>query len=175
MLTFLFTPSIIGYVIYMFIVIYATPVIIISVCYATMLHKLYTQVVPGGALSGEAQERQGRQRRKITYMVLTVVIVFTVCWFPFHLVNLWQRVGQSYPVSKAGKNLKIFARVLAYSNSCLNPFVYAFMGENFRKYLRKAFPCCYSNKVGPDLSSSAGRSVIQERTAGGTIRENIPP
>ncbi|XP_072028786.1 G-protein coupled receptor 54-like [Amphiura filiformis] len=168
-----------GVVVYTFIVIYVIPLTIICVCYSSMLIKLWVQVVPDAVTNAQAQERQTRQKRKITYMILVVVIVFTVCWMPFHVINLWIRVGGNYPRTKAATSMVTFARCLAYANSCLNPFIYAFMGENFRKYFRKAFPCCYSNKVGPDVSSGEGRSVVQERTAGAnggrTVTENVPP
>ncbi len=183
-LTFLFIST--GVIVYTFIVIYVIPLTIICVCYASMLIKLWVQVVPGDAsANAQQQERQSRQKRKITYMVLVVVIVFMLCWLPFHVVNLWIRVGQTYPRTKLASAMVTSARCLAYANSCLNPFVYAFMGENFRKYFRKACPFCYSNKVVPDATSAVdGRSMALDRTgragAGGhgggrTVTENLSP
>ena len=165
-------------VIYSFIVIYVIPLLIICICYARMLRKLWMQVVPESATSSQAQERQIRQKRKITYMVLVVVVVFMMCWLPFHIVALWVRIGGNYPRTNVASAFSVFVRLLAYTNSCLNPFVYAFMGENFRKYFKKAFPCCFStNKDGPEMSSGEhgeGRAVVRERTAGRPLHLNVP-
>ncbi|XP_039476766.1 KISS1 receptor b [Oreochromis aureus] len=38
------------------------------------------------------------------------------------------------------QQLKIWGNCMSYSNSSVNPFVYAFMGNNFRKAFKHAFP-----------------------------------
>ena len=47
---------------------------------------------------------------------------------------------------------KIAAHSISYANSCLNPCVYSFIGDGFRKALRKAFPALAARatvSVGP--------------------------
>ena len=36
--------------------------------------------------------------------------------------------------------IKIISHFLSYANSCVNPFVYAFLSDGFRKAMRKTFP-----------------------------------
>ena len=39
--------------------------------------------------------------------------------------------------------LKIWGHCMSYSNSSVNPLVYAFMGNNFRKAFKHAFPATF--------------------------------
>ena len=39
--------------------------------------------------------------------------------------------------------LKIWGHCMSYSNSSVNPLVYAFMGNNFRKAFKHAFPAVF--------------------------------
>lgn len=39
--------------------------------------------------------------------------------------------------------LKIWGHCMSYSNSSVNPLVYAFMGNNFRKAFKHAFPAIF--------------------------------
>ena len=133
-----------GYAVYAAVLMYLIPLLIISVCYSIMLLKVWTRVAPGDAgRSNNDQNHQVQQKRKVTRMVLAVVIVFAVCWFPIHTLNLWMRLSEYFPYSYPTYIFKVFAHTLSYANSCVNPFVYAFMGENFKKYLKKAFPICF--------------------------------
>lgn len=61
--------------------------------------------------------------------------------------------------------LKCLFHTLSYANSCVNPFVYAFLSDGFRKSFRKTFPyLAHKYKIcgGPseDYASQAG---MQER------------
>ncbi|KAF6198956.1 hypothetical protein GE061_006979 [Apolygus lucorum] len=46
-----------------------------------------------------------------------------------------------YPMSTPSVMLQIMSQVLAYLNSCVNPILYAFLSENFRKAFRKVIYC----------------------------------
>lgn len=42
-----------------------------------------------------------------------------------------------YEITNASVMVQIVSHVLAYMNSCVNPILYAFLSENFRKAFRK--------------------------------------
>ncbi|XP_033127533.1 G-protein coupled receptor 54-like [Anneissia japonica] len=140
-----------GYTIYSAFALYIIPVVVISVCYSVMLRVLWRQRIPLDEQHHSIKSKTLYQKRKITRMVLAVVILFVVCWLPQHVLVLWIRLDSGFPYGIATYTLKTTAHIMAYLNSCVNPFVYAFMGENFRNYFRKAFPiCCKQSDVVPD-------------------------
>lgn len=72
--------------------------------------------------------------------VLVVVVVFCLSWLPHHVVHLWVEFG-TFPLNQASFVLRVAAHCLAYSNSSVNPVIYAFLSENFRKAYKQVFKC----------------------------------
>lgn len=72
--------------------------------------------------------------------VLVVVVVFCLSWLPHHIVHLWVEFG-SFPLNQASFMFRVIAHCLAYSNSSVNPIIYAFLSENFRKAYKQVFKC----------------------------------
>ncbi|XP_041478034.1 G-protein coupled receptor 54-like [Lytechinus variegatus] len=135
-----------GYAIYTFLLVYAIPLSIISVCYTIVLTRLWKQIQPCEETRSSAQTRFLNQKRRITRMVLAVIIAFAVCWLPLHVINLWQRLDEDFPQNELTLAMQTTAYCMAYANSCVNPFVYAFVGGRFRERVRKAFPALSSRK-----------------------------
>lgn len=74
-----------------------------------------------------------QRRRKILLLIATVSIAFAVLWLPVHIFNIWRHLFQ-FSYSDLMYIMKLIAHTLSYSNSCVNPFVYVFMGTKFRAY-----------------------------------------
>ncbi|KAI4889299.1 hypothetical protein NFI96_011095 [Prochilodus magdalenae] len=72
--------------------------------------------------------------------VLLVVAAFLLCWMPHHIIAMWVEFG-SFPLNDASFAFRIASHCLAYGNSCVNPILYAFLSENFRKACRQVFTC----------------------------------
>lgn len=72
--------------------------------------------------------------------VLVVVVVFCLSWLPHHVVHLWVEFG-SFPLNQASFVFRMVAHCLAYSNSSVNPIIYAFLSENFRNSYKQVFWC----------------------------------
>lgn len=77
--------------------------------------------------------------------VLVVVVVFCLSWLPHHVVHLWVEFG-SFPLNQASFVFRMLAHCLAYSNSSVNPIIYAFLSENFRNSYRQVFWCRVPSK-----------------------------
>ncbi|EPQ04865.1 Galanin receptor type 1 [Myotis brandtii] len=77
---------------------------------------------------------------KTAQTVLVVVVVFGISWLPHHVIHLWVEFGV-FPLTPASFLFRIAAHCLAYSNSSMNPIIYAFLSENFRKAYKQVFKC----------------------------------
>ncbi|XP_017148681.1 neuropeptide CCHamide-1 receptor isoform X2 [Drosophila miranda] len=70
-----------------FLVYYAIPLVIIAVFYVLIaLHLMYTASVPGEM---QGAVRQVRARRKVAVTVLAFVVIFGICFLPYHVFFLW--------------------------------------------------------------------------------------
>lgn len=80
------------------------------------------------------------KRGKAIKLIFTVVCVFVVCWVPYNILVFLQtlellQVLNSCNTSKAINTAMGFAEIIALSHCCINPVIYAFIGEKFRKTL----------------------------------------
>ncbi|XP_067216592.1 allatostatin-A receptor-like isoform X3 [Linepithema humile] len=85
-----------------------------------------------------AESRRGRKR--VTRLVFVVVGVFAACWCPLQVILVIKSLD-IYPLTTATIMVQIASHILAYMNSCVNPFLYAFLSDNFRKAFWKLIYC----------------------------------
>ncbi|XP_077299242.1 allatostatin-A receptor-like [Arctopsyche grandis] len=144
---------------------YAVPLLLICVLYVRLLARLWRNA-PGQRLSAES--RKGK--RRVTRMVLVVVAAFAVCWLPIHVILVLKSLGK-YEITQATVAAQIAAHVLAYTSSCVNPLLYAFLSEHFRRAFRRA--CC--GPPPPALNSRGAPSKVTRFTgnANGTCTDVV--
>ncbi|XP_045191177.2 cholecystokinin receptor type A-like [Mercenaria mercenaria] len=91
--------------------------------------------------------------RNLTYMMLTVSVLFILCFFPYFVIKIIMRL-----VLKSGEEFELavgtqFALRLVYFNSVFNPVIYCFFNPQFRRYIKytllKCFQCA-QNKMSSD-------------------------
>ncbi|KAJ8252535.1 hypothetical protein COCON_G00218470 [Conger conger] len=85
-------------------------------------------------------KKSERSKRKTAQTVLLVVTAFLICWMPHHIIAMWVEFGR-FPLNDASFAFRIVSHCLAYGNSCVNPILYAFLSENFRKACQQVFTC----------------------------------
>ncbi|KPP66150.1 delta-type opioid receptor-like [Scleropages formosus] len=113
-----------------FIFAFVVPVLVITICYGLMILRLKSVRLLSGS------KEKDKNLRRITRMVLVVVAAFIVCWTPIHIfiiVKTLVEVDQKNPFVIASWHLCI---ALGYTNSSLNPVLYAFLDENFKRCFR---------------------------------------
>nr|XP_032822082.1 G-protein coupled receptor 54-like isoform X2 [Petromyzon marinus] len=139
-----------AFVLYSFVLVYMLPLVTISVCYSIMIKKIGRPAVePQDDNVQMLTERNEATRAKVTRMVVVVVLVFMLCWGPIQLFILFQSFYPHFAISYTTYKLKTWANCMSYANSSINPFVYCFMGDSFRKTFKKAFPCLFKARVAP--------------------------
>ncbi|KAJ3607791.1 hypothetical protein NHX12_024842 [Muraenolepis orangiensis] len=76
-----------------------------------------------------------RKKKRAVKMMVIVVLLFTVCWAPFHTVHMLYEYNDLEKKYEGVTLNTLFAVVQAvgFFNSFNNPIVYAFMNENFKK------------------------------------------
>ncbi|KAI4801111.1 hypothetical protein KUCAC02_000037 [Chaenocephalus aceratus] len=114
---------------------YLIPVLVLGLTYARTIRYLWTSVDPVKDMS-----ESRRAKRKVTKMIIVVAALFCLCWLPHHVVILCMWFG-SFPLNHTTYVLRILSHLVAYTNSCLNPIVYALISKHFRKGFRKVFSC----------------------------------
>ena len=92
-------------------------------------------------------------RKRVTKMVLTVSVIYGLCWMPnltIYALNYFS------PSHKYGDVTYITSIVLVTCNSTVNPFIYVFVNQKFRSKI-KSLLCCgksCNNRVEPSSGSS---------------------
>ncbi|VDN11634.1 unnamed protein product [Dibothriocephalus latus] len=111
-----------------FVVGYAFPLVVICSLYSMLLCKLLCG--PASKMSKSAEASRGK--RKATKVVIVVVLVFAFCWLPIQVVFMLQNFSGDTD-SFAFRMAHVVGNVLAYANSSVNPILYAFCSESFRR------------------------------------------
>ncbi|XP_008290969.1 C-C chemokine receptor type 4 isoform X2 [Stegastes partitus] len=83
--------------------------------------------------------RNSKKNRAVK-LIFTIVCLFVVCWVPYNVTVFLQTLEQlqilnNCNVSTAISSALNFAEIIALSHCCVNPVVYALIGEKFRKSL----------------------------------------
>ena len=119
---------------YSMLLVFAIPVSLISLFYTLVLLRLRKV-----GLKRKSRELK-KSHRKVTKLVLAVIIVYIICWLPYWVFQIALTFRPDGFQRFAITLFRVFT-LMSYSNSMLNPLLYAFLSENFRKSFVKAFHC----------------------------------
>lgn len=97
---------------------FLVPVFIITGCYLTIVGKL--------------QRNRLAKNKKPFKIIVTIIVTFFLCWCPFHTLYLLELYHTVIPGAVFSLGLPL-ATAIAIANSCMNPILYVFMGQDFKK------------------------------------------
>ena len=70
-------------------------------------------------------------------MLVVVVVLFTVCWLPYHTSTLYMNFAESQRYPTWLKELHMFNMWMMFASSCCNPVVYAVLNRNYRREFKR--------------------------------------
>ncbi|XP_017550080.2 gastrin-releasing peptide receptor [Pygocentrus nattereri] len=126
-----------------FLIFYVIPLFIISVYYFFIARSLIRSATNMPVEGNIAIRRQIESRKRLAKTVLVFVGLFAVCWLPNHVIYLYR--SYHYNVVDASMShfvASVTARILAFTNSCVNPFALYLLSKSFQKQFNKQLCCC---------------------------------
>ncbi|MCI4393978.1 hypothetical protein PGIGA_G00163390 [Pangasianodon gigas] len=140
----------VAFILYTSVLGFFAPLLVICACYVLIV----VRVKASGARTGFGRRR--RSERKVTRMVVVIVVAFVLCWLPFYMINIVNLIF-ILPENSVTVGVYFFSVILTYANSCANPILYGFLSDNFRQSFRKVLCVRRANGV-EDGEPSAPRT-----------------
>ncbi|XP_037942698.1 tachykinin-like peptides receptor 99D [Teleopsis dalmanni] len=122
------------------ILTYFLPIISMTVTYSRVGIELWGSKAIGEYTPRQVENVKGK--RRVVKMMMVVVLIFAVCWLPFHAYFI---VTSCYPgITKAPYIQELYLAIywLAMSNSMYNPIIYCWMNSRFRYGFKLFFRWC---------------------------------
>ncbi|XP_036382140.1 neuropeptide FF receptor 1 like 2 [Megalops cyprinoides] len=170
--------------------IYLAPLTLITLMYSRIGVKLYTTSVLSGAEHPETApsrpappggHQEGRplishKKVKVIKMLIVVALLFMLSWLPLWTLMLLTDYG-----GLEGEQLELltgyifpFAHWLAFSNSSVNPIIYGYYNENFKRGFQAVCQPYSSSCCGWGGQRAGVRSATEGRAEGGPSRACAP-
>ena len=111
------------------------PVSVTVVIYGLLLKHLFSKEIQ------QVTQHSGSRKRKVTLMVVTAVGIFTLSWMPLQVMYVWKYFG-NFPRTIPAQATWVAATILAFSNNCVNPVIYASISDRFRECFKKMMCVC---------------------------------
>ncbi|XP_075238341.1 neuropeptide SIFamide receptor-like [Lycorma delicatula] len=143
---------------------YILPMILISLCYILIWIKVCKRHIPSDTKDAQMERMQQKSKVKVVKMLVAVVILFVLSWLPLYAIFTRIKFGGDLEIWETKLFIMItpIAQWLGSSNSCINPILYAFFNNKYRRgfaAILKSRRCCstlrYYDTVALANSSSA--------------------
>ena len=148
------------------IIFFLIPMLVILVVYTRMGLRIRNSTretlnsVVQGAIHGDSKQTQSR--KSVIRMLSAVVILFFICWAPFHaqrLLYVYAQESDYYP--DLNEWLYILGGCLYYFSTTVNPILYNLMSMKYRRAFKQTI-CCKTRRKSV-RSWSARESQMSER------------
>lgn len=116
------------------------PFCTLNICYLLIIRTLLKVEVPESGL-------RVAHKKALTTIIITLII-FLLCFLPYHILRTFHLVMWKENICRDWLHKAVIITLaLAASNSCLNPLLYYFAGENFKDRVKSAFRKVHPQKT----------------------------
>ena len=136
---------------------YVIPLVVITVAYLLIAVKLWNRELPGHQTL-ESQKKAHQTTKKAITMLVTVVVVFALCWLPFQAREIMISYFPDF-ISYIPFKVDIFLPWIGFTNSAINPCLYVIFSENYRREFRRILCCEKSSRDDMYLGIPASRAT----------------
>ncbi|XP_068098450.1 formyl peptide receptor 2-like [Hyperolius riggenbachi] len=118
---------------------FSFPFIIIFISYGLIAYKVKTM-------------KRSKHSSKPFQVIITIVVCFFICWFPY---NTWPLISLNPKHLRVHMVITEICLCLAYFNSCINPIIYVFFSQDFKKGFLSSMPAKLESLFNerPDLTT----------------------
>ena len=110
------------------------------VVYTVICRKLWLRKIPGNVTTTNLAAAQ-KSKRKVVRLLVVIVLVFAICWFPSYINQyIWfvrPELSNSLPAE-----VQLCFLWLGHANSAINPCLYILLNSKFREELVTITTCC---------------------------------
>ncbi|KAJ8713276.1 hypothetical protein PYW07_013646 [Mythimna separata] len=121
---------------------FVVPFIVMAFCYTCVSIKLNDRLKSRpGSKNSKKEDAERERKRRTNRMLIAMVAIFGLSWLPLNLINI---SSDFYSLAEDWKYYMVLffiAHFIAMSSTCYNPFLYAWLNENFRKEFMQILPC----------------------------------
>ena len=143
-----------------FIMLYALPLFVTVTNYSLICRKLWLRKIPGNVTDGNRANAE-KSKRKVVRLLVTVCVVFALCWFPIYVNHYFWYVRPDKQ-HLLPEEVKIVFNWLAHASSAINPCLYVLLNSEFRKKLFATL-ICHPEVVPRPLPPKPVPLVVRER------------
>lgn len=111
-----------------FLLQFVLPLLFTSIFYAHICHVLRHRPI---------KKHDTRRSLRTNRILIAVVLTFTVCWLPWNLFILTAEFNQKLVRGKFFRFTELLLKIFAMGSACVNPFLYGWLNDNFKKELGK--------------------------------------
>ncbi|XP_015790474.1 tachykinin-like peptides receptor 86C [Tetranychus urticae] len=152
---------------------YVIPMISLIITYSLMSRVLWGS--KGIGEETDIQRESIRSKQKVARMLIALVVLFAICWLPYHAYFLYSYHYPHINQSVIIQHIYLFSYWLAMSNSMYNPLVYYWMNKRFRSYFASIF-CFFSrNRLKKQLSYNVKTDLSSNGFQHGTTHYRRTP
>uniref|UniRef100_A0A3B1JX51 Coagulation factor II (thrombin) receptor-like 1, tandem duplicate 1 n=1 Tax=Astyanax mexicanus TaxID=7994 RepID=A0A3B1JX51_ASTMX len=123
----------VGYFLTMGIVGYVVPCLVCIVAYLLTFRSLRKSAT-------DSSSSNSNKKKAIILMVI-VLVMFLVCFTPSNIMLMVHYARVSATILNNGYKIYIITLCLGSLNSCLDPFVYYFISDEFREHVKNTLKC----------------------------------